>query len=90
MRYLTGWGNVRCGMHLVRQISVGHLSGWGNVRRDLSGRGIIRRGCVWSRKRPSGMCLVEEVSIRDVCRRENICRGRVPRGNVRRGCVQLQ
>ena len=53
MRYLTGWGNVRCGMHLLRQISVGHLSGRGNVR----------RGCVWSGKCPSGMCLVGEMSV---------------------------
>ena len=56
MRYLTGRGNVHCGMYLLRQISVGHLSGRGNVR----------RGCVWSGKCPSGMCLVGEVSVGDV------------------------
>ena len=35
-------------MHLLRKISVG----------NLSGRGSVRRGYVWS-----GMCLVGEVSI---------------------------
>ena len=43
-------------MHLLRQISVGHLSGRGNVR----------RGCVWSGKCPSGMCLVGEMSVGEV------------------------
>ena len=56
MWYLTGRGNVHCGMHLLRQISVGHLSGRGNVR----------RGCVWSGKCPSGMCLVGEMSVGEV------------------------
>ena len=56
LRYLTGWGNAHCGMHLLRQISVGHLSGRGNVR----------RGYVWSGKCPSGMCLVEEMSVGEV------------------------
>ena len=43
-------------VHLLRQISVGHLSGRGNVR----------RGYVWSGKCPSGMCLVEEMSVGEV------------------------
>ena len=82
MRYLTGRGNVRCGMHLLRQISVGHLSHRGNVRRgyvgsekcpsemclvgDVSGRGSVHRGCVWLEKCPSGMCLVGEMSVGEV------------------------
>ena len=78
MRYLTGRGNVHCGMHLLRQISVGHLSGRGNVRPsemclvgevsvgDVSGRGSVRWGCVWSGKCPSGMCLVGKVSVGEV------------------------
>ena len=62
MRYLTGQGNVNCGMHLLRQISVEHLFGRGNVRRgcdvgDVSGRGSVRRGCAWSGKCLSGKCL---------------------------------
>ena len=40
-------------MHLLRKISVG----------NLSGRGSVRRGYVWSGKCPSGMCLVGQVSI---------------------------
>ena len=43
-------------MHLIRQISVGHLSGRGNVR----------RGYVWSGKCSSGMCLVGEMSVGEV------------------------
>ena len=31
--------------------------------RDVSGRGSVRRGCVWLRKCPSGMCLVREMSV---------------------------
>ena len=65
MRYLTGRGNVRCGMHLLRKISVGHLSGRGNVR----------RGYVWSGKCPSGMCLVGDMSGRGSVRRGNTRRG---------------
>ena len=65
MRYLTGRGNVRCGMHLLRKISVGHLSGRGNVR----------RGYVWSGKCSSGMCLVGEVSVGDVFGRGSVRRG---------------
>ena len=83
MRYLTGRGNVRCGIHLVREISVGHLSG----------RESVRQGCAWSGKFPSGICLVGEMSVGDVSGRGNVCRGsvrrgRVRRGNVRRGCVR--
>ena len=66
-RYLTGRRNVRCGMHLVREMSVGHLPGGENVRRgcfwsgmclvgDVSGWGNVRRGCVWSGKCLSAMC----------------------------------
>ena len=54
--YLTCRGNVRCGMHLVREISVGHLSG----------RESVRRGCAWSWKCPSGMCLVGKMSVEEV------------------------
>ena len=78
MRYLIGRGNVRCGMHLIMQISVGHLSGRGNVR----------RGCVWLGKCPSGMCLVGEMSVGVVSGRGSVRRGRVPRGNVCRGSVR--
>ena len=46
MRYLIGRGNVRCGMHLIMQISVGHLSGRGSVRRGRVPWGNVRRGCV--------------------------------------------
>ena len=60
--YLTSRENVRCGMHLVRKVSVGHLSGLGNVRWAF----------VWSGKCPSGMCLVRKVSIRDVSGRGRI------------------
>ena len=65
MWYLTGRENVRCGMHLLRQISVGHLSGRGNVRQDVSGRGSVRRG----------MCLVGEVSVGDKSGWGNVRRG---------------
>ena len=75
MRYLTGRANVRSGMHLLRQISVGHLSGRGNVH----------RGCVWSGNCPSVMCLVREVSVGDVSgwgniRRECVWLGKCPSG----------
>ena len=60
MRYLTGRGNVRCGIHLVREISVGHLSG----------RESVRRGCAWSGECPSGIYLVGDVAVRG-----NVCRG---------------
>ena len=79
MRYLTGRGNVRCGIHLVREISFGNLSGRESVCRgcawsgkcpsdiclvgDVSGRGNVLRGCVWSGKCPSRMCLVGEMSV---------------------------
>ena len=65
MRYLTVRGNVHCGMHLLRQISVGHLSDRGNVH----------RGCVWSGKCLSGICLVGEVSVGDVSGWGNIRQG---------------
>ena len=58
MRYLTGKGNFRCRMHLVRQISVGHF-----LVGDVSGRGSVCWGCVWLGKCPSGMCLVGEMSV---------------------------
>ena len=75
LRYLTGRANVRSGMHLLRQISVGHLSGRGNVH----------RGCVWSGNCPSVMCLVREVSVGDVSgwgniRRECVWLGKCPSG----------
>ena len=75
MRYLTGRGNVRCAMHLLRQISVGHLSG----------RGSVRRGYVWSGKCPSGMCLVGEMSAWDVSGRGNVHRGCVWSGKCLSG-----
>ena len=56
-------------MHLLRKISVRHLSG----------RGSVRRGCVWLGKCPSGKCLVGEVSVGEVS----------GRGSVRRGYVWL-
>ena len=73
LRYLTGRGNVRCGMHLVREISVGHLPGRGNVRWAF----------VWLGKCPLGICLVGEVSIGDVSGRGSVRPGRVRRGWVR-------
>ena len=50
-RYLTGRRNVRCEMHLVRGMSVGHLPVGENVR-----RGCFWSGCVWSERCLSGMC----------------------------------
>ena len=61
-------------MHLLSKISVGHLSGREMSVGDMSGRGSVRRGCVWSGKCPSGMCLVGEVSVGDVSGWGNVCR----------------
>ena len=36
-RYLTGLGNACCGMHLVCEMSFGHLSGWEMTVSDVSG-----------------------------------------------------
>ena len=79
MRYLTGRRNIRCGMHLLRQISVGHLSGRGNVL----------RGCVWSGKCPSGMCLVGKVSVGDVSGRGSLRMGICLVGEISVGEVSV-
>ena len=56
VKYLSGIclvGKCPSGICLVGEVFVG----------DVSGRGSVRRGCVWSGKCPSGMCLVGEMSV---------------------------
>ena len=60
-------GNVRCGVHVVREISVGHFSG----------RESARRGCDWSGKFPLGICLVREISVGHLSGPGNFRRGPV-------------
>ena len=50
-------------MHLVRQISVGHLSVRELSVGDVFGRGSVLRECVSSRKSPSGRCVVGKMSV---------------------------
>ena len=59
VKYLSGIclvGKCPSGICLVGEVFVG----------DVSGRGSVRRGCVWSGKCPSGMCLVGEMSVGEV------------------------
>ena len=57
-------------------------------RKNLSGRGSVRQGCVWSGKCPSGKCPSGKCLVGEVSGRGNVRRGFVRRGSVRRGTVR--
>ena len=51
---------------MVGEVSISDVFGRGVSVEDMSGQGIVRRGCFCSCKSPSGMCLVGELSVKEV------------------------